>query len=181
MSDWIMKDKMAFWTMLRDCFTKTTDQDGKDAYEAVKPYGLKAASGAVKQLRDAAKGQAWRIDILRLETVARRLADEELRALDAPRVDAARNEAIARAKGETPQQRAYAEAEQAARETPQAELYAMRDDLLTHYPSLRACYAGKDPRKLRSLALMIFKPAIAQVAQVAAEAEAWQPSARMAS
>src|SRR5215217_1329669 len=115
MSEWIYDDKKRFLADLKNCFSKVTDGDAIDAYGIVKPYGIEAACKALRELRDACKGNAWRPDLLRLDAIAKRIYDQSGESDRAKRQAAESAERVRYAMGKTSEQIAYAEAEAAAR------------------------------------------------------------------
>lgn len=162
---WSHPDKRAFWMAVKGCFNKATKTDAKDAYERCKPYGSKAGCEALRKLRDAEKGEAWRPNLVRLEAIAKQLAGAEIMAVE-------RAMELAAAQGRYkllqnhPIKQDYDLAQRAAAATSDTDLAEMRDELFKARPDLKDIYGPTvNPRKRCSLLVVMFAPNSAAATQ----------------
>lgn len=76
MSEWNQNDKRTLLIELRGAFSKITEIDCRECYEAIKAFDVSIGVCAIKTLRAAAGASAWRPDIARLGAIAKRMAME---------------------------------------------------------------------------------------------------------
>jgi len=161
MIDWIYDEKRAFLELLKGSFSSLTEQDAKDCYAELKPFGLAIAMEAVKRVRREAKGGAmFRPDIKAIGNTGLRIATDQGATKAAEKREVER---VSESKYRDWITSYWAKVAESRNLFTDEELTEWKAKFLDANPDLRRFYANKDPRTNRVLLAHIIEFGVSQV------------------